>query len=518
MDSWSPEDDLDKDAAVESTELRTGFTTEQPENDPSWHDTSGDALQLESNGENGLSIYDQHDTTIRRSVSRDQSPELPDAEYYAHFVDPDMVSGEDLNGHTLAKSPLLPKKAAFSGHLDTVRDSRAVNGQRHPKSEDVTSPAAQSGQHIKIPPARRIFSTDTTATDLGATDLGAGRRILSAHTALKSLPFKERLVKAHQCLKELQYTCGLPTDRERVTLQHVYALIDKIRIRKVPHEWGAVDRRLKQVQSSAERMADFVALVSKHGQDAQGVGSMFFACCEQSLQGGQAPESLCLDDLASIFYRVGAILQHVKLSAREGVSSQRLQTAFVKMTQVLQRLCVAFVEMLDELKARGASLSSAVFGRQMYKYSEADMASLAAAASEVCQELWLQALSGVNDPDLESCHGHVLDWLDDHPHHHRHDDRFHGYEYGETFPFVFDCVEPIVSKFFKTSSRLLLVTGDSGYGEEEMLANLIGRLQLALPVDARLLRTSFGKIFMGTFCHFSWTNYSQHLLLVPHGA
>lgn len=58
---------------------------------------------------------------------------------------------------------------------------------------------------------------------------------------------------------------------------------------------------------------------------------------------------------------------------------------------------------------------------------------------------------------------------------------------------VFDCIEPPV-RFFKAPLRLLLVTGEAGYGEEEMTSDLVERLQLALPVDAKLLRASFGRL------------------------
>lgn len=60
-------------------------------------------------------------------------------------------------------------------------------------------------------------------------------------------------------------------------------------------------------------------------------------------------------------------------------------------------------------------------------------------------------------------------------------------------------------KFFKTPSRFLLVTGEAGYGEQEMVSNLMERLQLALSVDAKLLRASFGKLLSSTF-GFPFTN------------
>lgn len=74
-------------------------------------------------------------------------------------------------------------------------------------------------------------------------------------------------------------------------------------------------------------------------------------------------------------------------------------------------------------------------------------------------------------------------------------------------------------KFFKTPSRFLLVTGEAGYGEQEMVSNLMERLQLALSVDAKLLRASFGK-FSPLTLDFDFPNYHQErpkvLSPVPH--
>lgn len=456
----------------------------------------------EPNQEHSLD-YDQHDTTARQIPHYDQNSELFDEKHDTQSIDPDTTIDTILEGNISIRPPLAPRRVISFGQFST-RDGLQPFDQSSTKSEDAISVTSQTSVNrqnkIQVPKrrtridslspvsstARRILSAETTTATL--------RRRASSTNPLKELTIEERLVKTHAILKELQYACALPTSHERVTIQRVFDLIDKIRMRQVPHQWSTVDRRLKQVQSSAERIAEFISLVKNHGSDAEGVASMFFACCELALQ-GKVFDSLSLDALLSVFHRVSAVVQHVKLSVLDGVSSQKLYASFAKMTQVLQRICVGFVEMLDELKKKGNSQSFVAFGYQVNKYFEADISSLTFAASDACQELWLRSLRDGPDSSLESCHGHVLDWLDDHHHHGKHSHGFsRGHESSEESSFVFDCIESLVIKFFKTPSRLLLVTGEVGYGEQEMASNLVERLQLALPFNAKLLRGSFGRL------------------------
>lgn len=524
---WAPESDLTKHTVIKVAEFDPEPLSEESESSHGLHDVPQNEAHTRPD-DDSLLDHDQHDTTIRRISNYTQDSELFDEKHDTPSIDPQVTIDTIMEGNISIRPSPVPRRAISSGQFSSGDGLEAFD-QSFTKSDDGVSSTSQGHTNrqtkIQIPKrriridslspassARRTVSTETSATSL--------LRRASSTLALKTLTIEERLVKTHATIRELQYACGLPTSRERVTIQRVFDLIDKIRMRQVPHQWSTVDRRLKQVQSSAERIAEFVALVKHHGSDAEGVGSMFFACCELALQ-GKLFDSSCLDGLLSVFHRVSAVVQHVKLSVPEGVSSQSLYAAFAKMTQVVQHICIGFVEMLDELKKKATSQSFVAFGHQVNQYFEADIRSLTSAAADACQELWLLSLRSSPDSPLAACHEHVLDWLDDH-HHHRHPDHQHGKsrhgfsrgnEFGEASLYVFDCIEPVVVKFFKTPSRLLLVTGEAGYGEEEMTSNLVERLQLALPVDAKLLRASFGKLsqlFINRHSSFVLIN-SQHL-------
>ncbi|KAI0126364.1 hypothetical protein BJ170DRAFT_402963 [Xylariales sp. AK1849] len=496
---WSPENNTSKHAVVEVAELYPESASGRSGSYDGSHAASENVAQPRPDEEDHSFSGKQHDTTTERISHHDRNSQLFDEKHDTQAIDPDVTIDTVLEGSISHRSPPPPRRPISSGQFCTAGDGT--------QGLD-TSSAPQHGQQRKIyvPKRRERISSfsptsyagrRTLSTETTATNLGAGSRTSSTLATLKSLPLEERLVKAYSSMKELQYACALPPSHERVPIQRVFDLIDKIRMRKVPHQWSAVDRRLKQVQASAERIAGFVALVKDHGSDADGVASMFFACCELSLQGGQVLESLCLDNLLSIFHRVGAVLQHVELSVPEGVTSQKLDAAFAKMTQVLQHICVGFVEMLDELKTKCASLSLEAFSHQVNKFFEADLESLSAAALDACQHVWSLSLGGSPDTSLRFCHGHVLEWLGIHHHHPHHDPHRlpRGHEFGEASSFIFDCVEPLIAKFFKTPSRILFVTGDAGYGEQEMASNLIERLQVSLPSDAKLLRASLASTY-----------------------
>ena len=474
--------------------------------DPESSSTGSDSDQRN----NELSQVDleqnEEDTTIRRIPYYDQDSELFDEKHDTESIDPDVTIETILKGKISFPSGTSRRAVSAQESQTNKRDSFAAYNQSFTASENGEETGINGNDKIQVPKrriqissqplvpsgtAKRSLSTETTATN----SLG---RLSSGTQVLKSLPIEERLVKTHTSLKELQNICSLPVARERVTLQRVFELIDKIRMRQVPHQWSTVDRRLKQVQSSVERVADFTALVKEHGSEADSVASMFYAACELALAfHGKGVDSVSLDGLLNIFHRVTSVLQHVKLSMPERiVSSQSLYGAFAKMTQALQHICVGFVEMLDELKRKGTSQGFTAFGHQVNRYFETDMLSLTTAANEVCQELWLISMKTSADSSLGSAYAHVLEWLEIHSNQHRKSG--HGFSRGhrsgkETFPFVFDCVEPLVVKFFKTASRLLLVTGEAGYGEQQLSFNLVERLQLALPVEAKLLRASFCK-------------------------
>lgn len=275
-------------------------------------------------------------------------------------------------------------------------------------------------------------------------------------------------------------------------------------MRQVPRQWSPLDRKLKLIQSSAERIAGFAALARDHGaSDSEGVAAMLVSCCEVALQGEPVLSLLLLDSLLSVLHRVGAILQHVKLSVPtesgkfSSSCSQKLYTALAKMMQALQRICASFVEMFDQLRETGKSLTVAVFTYQVNKYFEADISSLKEASGEVCQQVWQPTYK---DSTMESSHGRVVDWLDDQIDYVAARGRS-GHRYGfsrdlpvgdSVTPFVFDFVESLVLEFFKTPQRMLIVTGELGYGEQQLTANLLERLQLTLAVDSKLLRGTFG--------------------------
>jgi len=122
-------------------------------------------------------------------------------------------------------------------------------------------------------------------------------------------------------------------------------------MRLVPHQWSLVDRRLKQVQSSAERIADFVALMKNHGSDAESVASMFYSSCELALamQGKLTSASTALDNLLAVFHRASVTIQHVRASVPEGVSSDKLYSCLSKVLQSLQQICLGFIDILDEI-------------------------------------------------------------------------------------------------------------------------------------------------------------------------
>ncbi|KAH7259528.1 uncharacterized protein BKA55DRAFT_639596 [Fusarium redolens] len=334
---------------------------------------------------------------------------------------------------------------------------------------------------------RRTMSSETTTT----SGSFIGRRAVSSQSN-KALSTEDRMVRAYSSLRELRMTCTLPASRERVTIHHVFDLIDKTRMRLVPHQWSLVDRRLKQVQSSAERIADFVALMKNHGSDADSVASMFYSCCELalSMQGKLTSASTALDNLLAVFHRASVTVQHVRASVPEGVSSDKLYSCLSKVLQSLQQICLGFIDILDEINKAG-SRSSASFILQIEQYFETDLTSLSLAAHQACEELWLLSLKSSSDGSLETCHGPVQDWLNGNGHghcSHGFSRGHHGSKHGHSF--VFDCVEPVVVQFFKTPSRLLLVAGDAGYGEQELVSNIIERLQLSLSLDAKLLRAS----------------------------
>ncbi|ENH70710.1 hypothetical protein FOC1_g10005008 [Fusarium oxysporum f. sp. cubense race 1] len=322
---------------------------------------------------------------------------------------------------------------------------------------------------------RRTMSSETTTT----SGSFVGRRAVSSQSS-KALSTEDRMVRAYSSLRELRMTCTLPASRERVTIHHVFDLIDKTRMRLVPHQWSLVDRRLKQVQSSAERIADFVALMKNHGSDAESVASMFYSSCELALamQGKLTSASTALDNLLAVFHRASVTIQHV--------------------LQSLQQICLGFIDILDEINKAGSRTSSS-FILQIEQYFEADLTSLSLAAHQACEELWILSLKGSSDGSLETCHGPVQDWLNGNGHghcSHGFSRGHHGSKHGHSF--VFDCVEPVVVQFFKTPSRLLLVAGDAGYGEQELVSNIIERLQLSLSLDAKLLRASVTSATQGS--------------------
>lgn len=303
----------------------------------------------------GDSVSD-FDTTQRRISRYSQNSELvfdePDEKHNPKSIDPDLTIDTVLDGEVPTRRPLASRRAVSSG-LFSNGDEHHGFDHSFTKSEDGLPPGAIAQGKINNPkrriridslgppsPARRTISSETTMTNLG-------RR---ASNMPKNLSIEERIVKTHACLKELQYTCSLPATRDRVTIQHVFDLIDRIRMRQVPHQWSLVDRRLKQVQSSAERIEEFIGLVKDQGSDADAVASMFYACCELALQ-GKIFDSTALDSLLAIFHRTSVVLQHVKTAFPEGVSSEQLYTALSKIIHILQRICVNFVDMLDELKS-----------------------------------------------------------------------------------------------------------------------------------------------------------------------
>ncbi|EWZ96971.1 hypothetical protein NW765_010605 [Fusarium oxysporum] len=361
---------------------------------------------------------------------------------------------------------------------------------------------------------RRTMSSETTTT----SGSFVGRRAVSSQSN-KALSTEERMVRAYSSLRELRMTCTLPATRERVTIHHVFDLIDKTRMRLVPHQWSLVDRRLKQVQSSAERIADFVALMKTHGSDAESVASMFYSSCELalSMQGKLTSASTALDNLLAVFHRASITIQHVRASVPEGVSSDKLYSCLSKVLQSLQQICLGFIDILDEINKGGylmlqpftfgqqanqstaGSRTSSSFILQIEQYFEADLASLSLAAHQACEELWILSFKGSSDGSLGTCHGPVQDWLNGSGHGHC----SHGFSRGHYgskhgHSFVFDCVEPVVVQFFKTPSRLLLVAGDAGYGEQELVSNIIERLQLSLSLDAKLLRASVTSATQGS--------------------
>jgi hypothetical protein len=193
---------------------------------------------------------------------------------------------------------------------------------------------------------RRTMSSETTTT----SGSFIGRRAVSSQSN-KALSTEDRMVRAYSSLRELRMTCTLPATRERVTIHHVFDLIDKTRMRLVPHQWSLVDRRLKQVQSSAERIADFVALMKNHGSDAESVASMFYSSCELalSMQGKLTSASTALDNLLAVFHRASVTIQHVRASVPEGVSSDKLYSCLSKVLQSLQQICLGFIDILDEI-------------------------------------------------------------------------------------------------------------------------------------------------------------------------
>ncbi|KAK2671307.1 hypothetical protein RAB80_013729 [Fusarium oxysporum f. sp. vasinfectum] len=342
---------------------------------------------------------------------------------------------------------------------------------------------------------RRTMSSETTTT----SGSFIGRRAVSSQSN-KALSTEDRMVRAYSSLRELRMTCTLPASRERVTIHHVFDLIDKTRMRLVPHQWSLVDRRLKQVQSSAERIADFVALMKNHGSDAESVASMFYSSCELalSMQGKLTSASTALDNLLAVFHRASVTIQHVRASVPEGVSSDKLYSCLSKVLQSLQQICLGFIDILDEINKAGSRTSSS-FILQIEQYFEADLTSLSLAAHQACEELWILSLKGSSDGSLETCHGPVQDWLNGNGHghcSHGFSRGHHGSKHGHSF--VFDCVEPVVVQFFKTPSRLLLVAGDAGYGEQELVSNIIERLQLSLSLDAKLLRASVTSVTQGS--------------------
>ncbi|KAH6950256.1 hypothetical protein DER45DRAFT_623776 [Fusarium avenaceum] len=334
---------------------------------------------------------------------------------------------------------------------------------------------------------RRTMSSESTTT----SGSFVGRRAVSSQSN-KGLSTEDRMVRAYSSLRELRVTCTLPTTRERVTIHHVFDLIDKTRMRLVPHQWSLVDRRLKQVQSSAERIADFVALMKNHGSDAESVASMFYSSCELALamQGKLTSAGTALDNLLAVFHRASVTIQHVRASVPEGVSSDKLYSCLSKVLQSLQQICLGFIDILEEINKAGSRASSS-FILQIEQYFEADLASLSLAAHQACEELWVLALQGNSEGSLGTSHGPVQDWLNGSGHghcSHGFSRDHHGSKHGHSF--VFDCVETVVVQFFKTPSRLLLVAGDAGYGEQELVSNIIERLQLSLSLDAKLLRAS----------------------------
>ncbi|KAI9151227.1 hypothetical protein HJFPF1_08426 [Paramyrothecium foliicola] len=409
-------------------------------------------------------------------------------------VDRDLTIDTVLDGElpTRRVTPRL-RRVVSSGQFD----ERVRSPDRSfASSDDNTVGARQSSitmpkRRIRIdslqppPTARRTLSSESTLTTVGRRTSGQS----------KNLPIEERIVKTHATLEDLQYTCSLPTTRERVTIQDVFNLIDKIRMRQVPHQWSLVDRRLKQVQSSAERIESFIGLVKDKGSDAEAAASMFFACCELSLQ-GDILGSAALDGLLGIFHRASGILEHVRTSVPAGVFSEQLYFALSKIIQVLQHICVNYVDMLEELK-RDNNRGPAAFTYHIEQYFEKDLRSLTMAADDACQELWHISLKSAADPSLDACFAEVLDWL----HGHSPQKRAWGFARGHAgqhgHGFVFDCVEPVVTKLFKATSRLLLVTGETGYGEQTMLSNLIQRLQLSFPPNTKLLSASIGSSHKG---------------------
>ncbi|KIL84031.1 hypothetical protein FAVG1_12727 [Fusarium avenaceum] len=342
---------------------------------------------------------------------------------------------------------------------------------------------------------RRTMSSESTTT----SGSFVGRRAVSSQSN-KGLSTEDRMIRAYSSLRELRVACTLPTTRERVTIHHVFDLIDKTRMRLVPHQWSLVDRRLKQVQSSAERIADFVALMKNHGSDAESVASMFYSSCELALamQGKLTSAGTALDNLLAVFHRASVTIQHVRASVPEGVSSDKLYSCLSKVLQSLQQICLGFIDILDEINKAGSRTSSS-FILQIEQYFEADLASLSLAAHQACEELWILALQGNSDGSLGTSHGPVQDWLNGSGHghcSHGFSRNHHGSKHGHSF--VFDCVEPVVVQFFKTPSRLLLVAGDAGYGEQELVSNIIERLQLSLSLDAKLLRASVTSATQGS--------------------
>ncbi|PCD28786.1 hypothetical protein AU210_011343 [Fusarium oxysporum f. sp. radicis-cucumerinum] len=359
----------------------------------------------------------------------------------------------------------------------------------------ISLPKRNSRNDSQLLSTRRTMSSETTTT----SGSFVGRRAVSSQSN-KALSTEERMVRAYSSLRELRMTCTLPATRERVTIHHVFDLIDKTRMRLVPHQWSLVDRRLKQVQSSAERIADFVALMKTHGSDAESVASMFYSSCELalSMQGKLTSASTALDNLLAVFHRASVTIQHVRASVPEGVSSDKLYSCLSKVLQSLQQICLGFIDILDEINKAGSRTSSS-FILQIEQYFEADLASLSLAAHQACEELWILSFKGSSDGSLGTCHGPVQDWLNGSGHGHC----SHGFSRGHYgskhgHSFVFDCVEPVVVQFFKTPSRLLLVAGDAGYGEQELVSNIIERLQLSLSLDAKLLRASVTSATQGS--------------------